>query len=188
MYKYAYFAVIIVGLAQLYVPASMIWEREEILSTGKEFKFKTAPIDPTDVLRGKYIYLNFAERRVEVKNAEVYKRYDNIYLRLAIDSLGYVMVQSYSKDKPSDTDDFVRAKVNYSYGNYIPFDFPFERYYMEESKAPVAEKIYNELRRDTNQVAYALVKIKDGESVLEDVMIDGVSIKDIVKMKMDKQK
>lgn len=43
---------ILVAIVQLYVPAKMILDREDILDTGKEYKFKTEPIDPNDPFRG----------------------------------------------------------------------------------------------------------------------------------------
>ena len=55
-------AFVLVVLVQLYVPAKMIWGREEVLNTGTEYKFRTAPIDPNDVFRGKYINLNYEAR------------------------------------------------------------------------------------------------------------------------------
>ena len=51
---------------------------------------------------------------------------------------------------------------------------------MEESKAKDADILFSKAFSDTNQVAYALVNIKDGEAIVKDVMIDGVSLKDIV--------
>ena len=42
---------ILVALAQLFVPAKMILDREDVLSTGTAFNFKTRPIDPTDPFR-----------------------------------------------------------------------------------------------------------------------------------------
>ena len=71
--------------------------------------------------------------------------------------------------------------------NRLTVDFPFDRYYMEESKAIEAERTYRESQLDTNQVAYALVSIKDGESVLKDVLIDGVPIREIVLKEREKQ-
>jgi hypothetical protein len=52
---------------------------------------------------------------------------------------------------------------------------------MEESKAYDAELAYRESVIDTTQIAYGLVAVKDGDAVLKDVMIDGVSIGEIVK-------
>ena len=59
-------------------------------------------------------------------------------------------------------------------------DYYFNRYYMDEFKAADAEKIYRESNRDTSKETYSLVNIKDGEAVLTDVVIDGISIKNIV--------
>jgi uncharacterized membrane-anchored protein len=53
------FALMVV--AQFYVPISMITESEDILSEGTPYKFRTAPIDPNDPFRGKYITLSFKE-------------------------------------------------------------------------------------------------------------------------------
>src|SRR5436190_844775 len=50
----------VVVLAQLAVPAAMIWQREQTLNHGRVWKFRTAPVDPVDVIRGRYIALRFA--------------------------------------------------------------------------------------------------------------------------------
>lgn len=42
---------ILVAVMQLYVPGKMIFDNEDILETGIEYKFKTAPIDPSDPFR-----------------------------------------------------------------------------------------------------------------------------------------
>lgn len=56
----------LVAVVQLYVPSKMIWDREEVLRTGTEYKFRTAPIDPTDPFRGKYITLRFDDNTVDI--------------------------------------------------------------------------------------------------------------------------
>ncbi len=65
----------------------------------------------------------------------------------------------------------------------IDLEFPFTKFYMEETKAADAEKLYWETLRDNSKTIYALVYIKDGDAVLKDVCIDGVSIKELVKKK-----
>ena len=55
---------ILVVIAQWFVPMQMITEQEDVIATGKTLKFKTAPIDPYDAFRGKYIFLNFENNRV----------------------------------------------------------------------------------------------------------------------------
>lgn len=76
--------------------------------------------------------------------------------------------------------------VNEDGTNKLTIYYPFDRYYMEESKAYDAELVYTKSLQDTTQVTYALVSIKDGDAVLKDVLIDEISIKEIVKEKQKK--
>lgn len=44
------------------------------------------------------------------------------------------------------------------------------------------------MQRDTSQITYAVVSIKNGNAVLKDVMINGTSIIEIVKAKQGEKK
>lgn len=177
-------AFILVCLAQIYVPASMILQREAILDSGKEFKFKTAPVDPNDPFRGKYILLRYEDNSFDVENVDEWKRGETIYVLLGTDSGGFVKITSVSMEKPDDNKDYLKTEVEYAFQGKVHFDLPFNRYYMEESKAFEAELTYNRSARDTTVETYALVNIKDGEAVLKDVMIGGRSIREIVKERL----
>ena len=183
-------AFVFVALAQIYVPAKIVLNRVQILGTGKEFKFKTAPIDPADPFRGKYIMLDFKETTIDIQKEEKWTRGETVNVFLTTDENGFAKIKSVSKLEPADKQDFLKAKVRFiSYdGSKLTIDYPFDRFYMEESKAYDAELTYNRSRRDTNSVAYALVNIKNGESVLKDVMIDGISIREIVKQEEQNRK
>ena len=173
----------VVALIQLYVPAKMIFDSEDVLTTGKEFKFKTEPIDPNDPFRGKYITLRFEENHIEQLIDTNWVANQDIYVELIRDVDGYAKIKTISKTEPSNTEDYVKSKVNY-YSQFnekvVYIDYPFERYYMEETKAPDAEIAYRESARDTSQNTYALVSIKKGQAVLKDVFINETSIKTIV--------
>lgn len=52
---------VVLAAAQLAVPASMIVQRETVLTQGRVYKFKTAPVDPVDAFRGRYVALRFEE-------------------------------------------------------------------------------------------------------------------------------
>ncbi len=183
---------ILVAIVQLYVPAKMIFNNEDVLKTGKEFKFKTAPIDPNDPFRGKYITLRYDDN-VTVFHAEGdWEKEEEIYVTLEEDVNGFAKVKSVSRDKPSNTSNFVKAKVGYGFFNWQPnnklvIDYSFDKFYMEETKAYDAEQLYNQnIRERGEKPAYALVAVKNGDAVLKDVMIDGVSVKDIVKNSSEK--
>lgn len=69
----------------------------------------------------------------------------------------------------------------------LGFKLPFDRFYMEESKAPRAEKLLPGSRfgraqpSGTNQVTNcrANVRILNGTALIEDVLVDGTSIKEL---------
>lgn len=173
----------VVALVQLYVPAKMIWNREVILKSGTEYKFKTAPIDPSDPFRGKYITLSFEENTVQIYNETHWTSGEQIFVYLTTDKDGFAKIKSVSKEKPENDQEFLKAKVGFVTGdrpNNLTINYPFDRFYMEESKAPEAELMYQESQQDLNKITYALVSIKNGYAVLKDVLIDGVSISEIV--------
>ena len=175
---------IVVALVQLAVPAKMIWDKERVLELGKEFKFETAPIDPTDPFRGKYIVLQYKENRVAIDSESDWKEGQSVYVHLITDRNGFAKIESFSKEKPTDSQDFVKAKVEFISNIQYPtlnVTYPFDRFYMEESKAFEAEQQYIKSQIDSSKITYALVNIRDGEAVLKDVRIDGVSIAEIVK-------
>lgn len=175
---------IAVALIQAYVPAKMILDREAILAHGKAFKFKTAPIDPNDPFRGKYLTLDFEQSRVKVKSSRDWTNGQTVYLGLEVSPSGFAEITSVSKKQPENTSDFLKAKVSSSWsedGKEISVDLPFDRYYMDETKAYDAEISYRKATVDSSQIAYALVMIKEGESVLKDLRINERSVKDLVK-------
>jgi uncharacterized membrane-anchored protein len=174
---------LVVAAAQLFVPAKMIWDKEQVFHQGKPFKFKAEPIDPYDPLRGKYITLSFERQRIKISQDDNWRHYQDVYAVLSEDSNGYARVTSILNSAPEYTQDYVLAKIDYvSAGKprFAYIDFPFTRFYMEESKAQEAEWIYREATRDTTSVTYALVHIQNGDYALKDVYIDSVSISKLV--------
>jgi len=57
---------VLVAFAQLAVPGSLIWKREHTLRQGNVWKFRTAPVDPVDVFRGRYVALHFEVETQEI--------------------------------------------------------------------------------------------------------------------------
>src|SRR5688572_2572190 len=143
--KIIFLAFIVVALVQIYVPARIILDRTIVLNSGKEFKFKTAPIDPNDPFRGKYINLNFNDNTIGIQSKENWARGETVFVLLTTDNNGFAKIRSVSKAKPSDTRDFLKAKVDHVIydGSKLFIEYPFERFYMEESKAYDAELTYN---------------------------------------------
>jgi uncharacterized membrane-anchored protein len=160
---------VLVVIAQWYVPAKMILDQESALRSGKEYKFRTAPVDPSDFFRGKYITLSFRDTRYSVPAGEEWRQGDDIYAVLVNDREGFATIGNVSKKIPRGDIDFVKARVAFVTMDSIRtimLDYPFNRFYMEESKAPRAERIYNESRNDTTRKTYALVSVLGSKAVL----------------------
>lgn len=172
---------VLVALIQLFVPAKMIFDKEYVLAKGTEYKFKTAPIDPYDPFKGKYITLSYETNRIKVEKETNWKKGDVVYALLTTDEEGFVIIESILKSKPIENQNFLKTKIRYINRNSpqdeLILDFPFDRFYMEESKAYNAELSYRDSQSDSNKTTYALVNIKDGDAVLKDVLINGVPIK-----------
>ncbi|MES2811586.1 MAG: GDYXXLXY domain-containing protein [Bacteroidota bacterium] len=175
---------LVLALAQLAVPMQMIYHNNDIVQNGKIYKFKAQPIDPYDAFRGKYIHLNFNESTIYTKDSIAdNKSYVAI---LGTDKKGFAKIAKL-RQQPLPKEDYITLSSIYSYRVsendkrfYANINFPFNRFYMNEYKVPKAEETYNSSVRDTSKNVYALVAVKDGEAIIKDVLVDGVSIKDYV--------
>ena len=190
--KYLFHIFILIALIQLAIPVKSIYDQEQILAHGKEFKFRTAPVDPNDPFRGKYIALRFKENTINVAPYEKWKQGDEIYAHINEDKNGFAQLTYASKAKPTNHKHYIVAKIrrvktsmdekNNITNIEISIQYPFDRFYMEESKAKAAEDLYRKSTADQKKITYALVNVKKGKATLKDVMIDGVSIQKLVEM------
>lgn len=182
MKNIAIFLFIAMCIAQWFVPGKMIFDSERVISDGTVFKFKTQPIDPSDPFRGKYVTLNFEANRIILPDSSDWQPGEEVFITFTADSAGYATAEIISRDEPT-AEPFLRTTVNYA-SNYPPyevtFNLPFDRFYLEESKASEAEQIYWQSQRDSSQVAYGLVSMGSGTAVLKDVMINDRSIVELV--------
>lgn len=185
MTKYLFPVFIVVVLIQLYVPAKMVWDSNAVITSGETFKFKTQPIDPNDPFRGKYVVLNYEADNITIEDEVDFEIYEPVYVTLQKDDLGFAVIKTVSKTAPNNTSNYVIATIDQVVpkkgdSTKIYVEYPFDRFYMEEHKAKPAEQTVAESSREEGKTAYAIVKVKNGQAVIEDVMIDGVSVKEIV--------
>lgn len=174
---------VLMCLAQWIVPGKMIFDSERIITQGTLYKFKTAPIDPSDPFRGKYITLNFQENFIGFADSAAFQRGQDIFITFKLDAEGFA-IPSKAYPTPPEASTYLRTTVeyiDYDQGyNKVWYKVPFDRFYLEESKASEAEQVYWQAQRDSAQVAYALVSMGAGQVVLRDVIINNRPVVDIV--------
>jgi uncharacterized membrane-anchored protein len=165
----------VVAVIQLGVPASMLWRHENVLRTGTPYKFRTAPVDPYDAFRGRYVALNYADTHAPVRPGDELRYREPAYVSLEKDTAGFARFVELSAAPPA-TGDYLRVEYHWGVGgtNAAHFRLPFDRYYMEESKAPRAEQAYwrqGNRRGQTNDATYVMVRVKGGRGVIEELFI-----------------
>ncbi|MBL4662414.1 MAG: GDYXXLXY domain-containing protein [Flavobacteriaceae bacterium] len=168
--------------AQWFVPGKMISDQKNALTNGTPYKFRTQPIDPNDPFRGKYVRLNYEVDNVNTTDS-VWGYKEPVYVYIKTGTDGYVEATEVSKILLDTNQDYVKADAGYYYNKKMHFDLPFNRFYMEESKALDAEKAIRVTRFSQDSLApvcYALVYVKGNIAVLDNVFVGDVSIKEFV--------
>lgn len=175
---------LVVVLAQWLVVISMISKHQATLNSGKLYKFKTQPVDPNDPFRGKYVQLSFEQNSIQIKNNSDFNYNDEVYVIFSENDKNFAIISKISYAKPENNPYYLKTKIRSSYAvdtitKTVTVQYPFDRYYMQEQKAPEAERIYNQSLRDTLSNTYAEVYIKNGIAVLKDVKINEVSLREL---------
>lgn len=181
--QYSLIAFLLIGLIQLLVPSIMIYQHEKVLNSGTTYKFKTAPLDPYDPFRGRYVSLDFEEDFVDVPNADELNEGEDAFAILEVNEEGFGVVKALQKEQPKEIENYVIAKIKYKVGENstrVNIQLPFNKFYCEESKAPRIELKYNEFRRDSTKTIYAEVKVKSGNYSVTGLYVDGQSILDLL--------
>ena len=173
---------IVVALIQLSVPASVVWKRERTLKHGRVWKFRTAPVDPVDAVRGRYVALRFAAEEISSDDA-AYRKLDfgtTTYFVLKEGADGFAKVERIS-EKPLNGDNVITGESGYLSEKTQHVHFPFDRFWVTEKNAPAAENAYRENSRSGKQNAYVTVRVRDGDATLEQLYIDGQPLADYLR-------
>ena len=168
---------IFVAMVQISIPLSMIYKKNQTEIKGTIFRFKTQPIDPADPFVGRYVDLRFDHDTVGVHNAKYFNSNQTIYVEIAQGVDSFAVIKDISSGPFTHTTHYVKAKVNYINGQSIFIKYPFDRFYMEETKAPEAEIYANKMLQDSLNFGYAEVFILNGDAVIKDVKINHRTIK-----------
>lgn len=169
MKRLSILAFVLVAIAQLSVPAMMAWNRLQTFKHGRVWKFKTAPVDPVDAVRGRYVALQFEAE--EVPQAERINWNQKVYVVLKEDENGFAVVDRLSNE-PVKGDNAFRATSRGWWEGKQRVTFPFQKYWVAEQIAPEAENAYRLNSTRTHQNAHVTVRVRDGDAAIEQLYID----------------
>lgn len=183
MKKFYLILLLLIVFIQLAVPVRMIINREKVLRDGERFSFKTRPIDPADPFQGRFVRLQIQQAYCTIPEAEAedFRGKQKIYAAIEVDEEGYARFTDGHRKIP-DTSAYLKTRTRGGYTAIkdspnceIRLQIPFNRFYMEEEKAPRAEIIAAEASRRGD--CWVDVRILNGRAVIEDVYVEGESIR-----------
>lgn len=166
---------LLIALAQLAVPASMIWKRQQVLREGRLWKFRTAPVDPVDAMRGRYLSLRFAAERSELSAPLSGEGLP--YVSLKNDSDGFAVVGEINYERKAG-DNIIRAEYLGFYDGKVILRFPFNRLWVNEGDATAAEGAYQAHGRDDGYVA---VRVGRGDAAIEELYLAGQPLREYLR-------
>jgi uncharacterized membrane-anchored protein len=169
---------LVVALLQLSVPAFAVWKREQTLRQGRVWKFKTAPVDPEDAVRGRYIALSFAIEEFPQSERVAWK--PQVYVALKEDPNGFAQIEGLS-DTPLTGDNVIRAETRGWYEGKQMLTFPFRTYWVSEKLAPEAETAYRANSRRGKENAFVTVRVREGDAALEQLYLENQPLGDYLR-------
>jgi len=172
---------VVVAAVQVAVPVTMILQRKTILRYGRTYKFRTRPVDPADAFRGRYVQLGFEQNHAPCHAPVEFQPNMELFARVADGADGFAVISEVAPTRPAQGD-YVKVRLTGWPKDHadVYFTLPFDRYYLEETKARQAEKTYWEhnRRNQTNTDTYAVVWINGGDVTLADLVVGGKPIRD----------
>jgi len=184
--KFLFGLYVLLAVVQMAVPLGQIRKHEDILKTGAVYNFRTAPVDPYDAFRGRYVALSYADTVAAVRKGEKLESQAPAYVSLSRGADGFAQFGELSFEPPAGCD---YLRVQYLYEDDKAngtghFRLPYDRFFMEETQAPLAEEVYRKHHgRDgqSDRAAYVGVRVKDGRGVIEDLYIDNKPIREFLR-------
>ena len=190
----------IVAMAQLLVPTLMISRQVDFAMTGNEFKFKVRHNSRGTSIRGNFIWLQFEADKFKIEDKKDWENSQSVFVTFDKDSLGFAKVKEVTREKPQNSNDWVKAKallnvrdstsnkiarsrsfINYIDYSYLQLNYPFNNYIIEDTGSKDLVRNINKAMNDTLHSITLTVKIRENQFLAGDLKLDSVSFKDFVK-------
>jgi len=171
------------ALAQWLLPLSGVWQHERVIARGTTVRIRCLAPDPYDPLRGRYLAVRPEVTQVSKPEGMPERGNVPVWAALVADADGLSRIESLSLE-PVSGPTVVRLVARWQGGNQegdtVIVEWPFDRFYLSERLASDADRLVAERFRE-GEKPVAELRLLDGRAVLIDVLVDGVSIRDVVR-------
>jgi uncharacterized membrane-anchored protein len=164
-----------VAAVQVAVLCWMIWDRNHLLTTGREIVLEVVPVDPRSLFQGDYVVLNYDVSRVDVQaSAGQVRRGDTIYVTLQKSDDGkWKAVQAGAAPPASTGHDQVvlKGRVQFTTST-VPaqstVNYGIENYFVPEGTGRELEKLVGD-----KKIAALIAVDGDGNAGIKGLIVDG---------------
>ncbi|GAB5416750.1 MAG: hypothetical protein Crog4KO_22390 [Crocinitomicaceae bacterium] len=163
----------------LLIPAWIIRSSENILSNGKEYKFRVQGRDPFDFFRGNYLTVRIDTRGISTDKSDWISG-EKVYLKIATDERGYAYFEEALENPPKKGDYMVSRVVRWwDTGAFwgggsrerttVDVEMPnnLNKYFINEEFAMDGEYVLQKFRRASS----VHVRVLNGSVRMEDLYI-----------------
>jgi len=174
----------VAAVAQWFLPLAGVWQHERVVSRGVPMRIRCLAPDPYDPLRGRYLAVRPEEFRLPRPEGMSDSGRAPVWATLVAGEDGVARIESLSLE-PVSGPTVIRLEATGLYrdegGDTVFVAWPFDRFDLNERLAPDADKLVAERYREGQERPVAEIRVLDGRAVLTDVLVDGVSIRDVVR-------
>jgi hypothetical protein len=172
---------LLAAVVQWAVPLAGVWQHERVVARGGIIRIPCNAPDPYDALRGRYLAVRPAEMRFPAPAGMPDRDGVPVWATLVADADGLSRIESLSLE-PVSGPTVIRlvAGRGWREDDAVTIEWPFDRFYLNERLAPDADRIVAERFREGNKPV-AELRLLDGRAVLTDILVDGTSIREVVR-------
>jgi hypothetical protein len=170
---------VVAALAQWLLPLSGVWQHERVIARGTHVRIECEAPDPYDMLRGRYLAVR--PRESSVAAPEGFPAGAGVVpvwatLEAAGDGPARINTLSLAPMSGPTVIRLTARSIGFMNGTpTVRLQWPFDRFYLNERLAPDADRFV------AGKATVAEVRLLDGRAVLTDVLVDGVSIREVVR-------
>ena len=172
---------IAVGVQWL-VPLAGVWQQEQVLTRGRVVRIRCAAPDPYDPLRGRFLAVQLEPTEFPRPAGMPEGKTTTAWATLKTDDQGLSTIASLSLEPVLD-ETVIKLVAQFprwqSGKENVRLEWPVDRFYVNEGIAAQADRRMATLFRDGKQPV-AVLRVLEGRAVLEDLLLDGVSVRQIM--------
>lgn len=176
------------ALAQIAVPAQMALNQVMVRAKGVQLRIRCAPVDPVNPFMGRYVRLNLSGEVAAPKSRPGRAgRMQDAWVTYTLDEQGFVNPAALYWVRPKDAPSLKVRTSGFDQDGKIRFSYPFDRYYMNEMKAPEVDRAMAGGRWNLRpREVFVTVRVLGETAVLEELHLNGLPVLEYLRREIER--